>query len=58
MHAVRPYVGSMLALILVVVLAVGCARAGELRVESRSVEIEGAQSVNTRFSMATGVTWW
>jgi hypothetical protein len=47
-------VGSMLAPIVVVVLAVGCARAGELRAERRSVEIEGAQSVNTELSMATG----
>jgi N-terminal domain of toast_rack, DUF2154 len=47
-------VGSMLALTVVVVLAVGCARAGELRSEKRSVEIEGARSVNTELSMATG----
>jgi hypothetical protein len=54
MHAARPYVGSLLALIVVVVLAVGCARAGELRAEKRSVGIEGARSVNTELSMATG----
>jgi hypothetical protein len=54
MHAVRPYLSSMLVLIFVVALAVGCARAGELRTERRSVEVEDAQSVNTEFSMSTG----
>ena len=44
----------MLALILVLVLAAGCARVGELRTERQSVEIEGAESVSTELSMNTG----
>jgi len=46
--------GPVLALILVLVLAAGCARTGELRTERRSVELEGAESVRTDLSMSTG----
>jgi hypothetical protein len=46
--------GPVLASILVLVLATGCARAGELRTERRSVELEGAESVRTDLSMSTG----
>jgi hypothetical protein len=44
----------MSILILVVVMVVGCARAGELRTERRSVESEGAESVSTDLSMNAG----
>jgi DUF4097 and DUF4098 domain-containing protein YvlB len=46
--------GYVLALILTLVLAAGCARAGELQTERRSVELEGADSVRTDLSMSTG----
>jgi predicted membrane protein len=46
--------GPALALILLLVLAAGCARAGELRTERRSVELEGAESVRTDLSMSSG----
>jgi hypothetical protein len=46
--------GLALALILVLVLAAGCARAGELRTERRSVELEGAESIRTDLSVSTG----
>jgi hypothetical protein len=46
--------GPVLASILVLVLAAGCARAGEVRTERRSVELEGAESVRTDLSMSTG----
>jgi N-terminal domain of toast_rack, DUF2154 len=46
--------GPVLALILVLVLATGCARAVEVRTERRSVELEGAESVRTDLSMKTG----
>jgi hypothetical protein len=46
--------GRVLALILVLALAAGCARAGELRTERRSVELEGADSVRTNLSMNAG----
>lgn len=46
--------GPVLALILVLVLATGCARAGEVRTERRSVGLEGAESVRTDLSMSTG----
>jgi DUF4097 and DUF4098 domain-containing protein YvlB len=46
--------GPVLASILVLVLATGCARAGEVRTERRSVELEGAESVRTDLSMSTG----
>jgi hypothetical protein len=46
--------GLALALILVLVLAAGCARAAELRTERRSVELEGAESVRTELSVSTG----
>jgi hypothetical protein len=46
--------GLALALILVLVLAAGCARAAELRTERRSVELEGAESVRTDLSMSSG----
>jgi DUF4097 and DUF4098 domain-containing protein YvlB len=46
--------GPVLALILVLALATGCARAGEVRTERRSVELEGAESVRTDLSMGTG----
>jgi hypothetical protein len=39
MCAVIYHRGSVLALILVLVLAAGCTRAGELRTERRSVEL-------------------
>jgi hypothetical protein len=44
----------VLALILMLFLAVGCARTGELRTENRSVELEGAELVRTDLSMNTG----
>jgi hypothetical protein len=46
--------GPALALILLLLLATGCARAGDLRTGRRSVEFEGAESVRTDFSMSTG----
>lgn len=46
--------GSVLAIVFMLFLAVGCTRAGELRTESRSVELEGAESVRTDLSMNTG----
>ena len=46
--------GPVLPLILVLVLATGCARAGEVRTERRTVELEGAESVRTDLSMKTG----
>jgi hypothetical protein len=46
--------GPVLASILVLVLAAGCARAGEVRTERRAVELEGAESVRTDLSMRTG----
>jgi hypothetical protein len=46
--------GPVLTSILVLVLATGCARAGEVRTERRSVELEGAESVRTDLSMGTG----
>jgi hypothetical protein len=46
--------GLALALILVLVLAAGCARAAELRTVRRSVELEGAESVRTELSVSTG----
>jgi hypothetical protein len=46
--------GPVLAIVFVLFLAVGCARARELRTESRSVELEGAESVRTDLSMNTG----
>jgi hypothetical protein len=47
-------VDPVLALILVSVLALGCARAGESRTERRSVELEGAESVRTDLTMNNG----
>ncbi len=44
----------VLALILVSVLALGCARVGEPRTERRSVELEGAESVRTDLTMNNG----
>jgi len=44
----------VLASILVLTLATGCARADEVRTERRSVELEGAESVRTDLSMRTG----
>jgi DUF4097 and DUF4098 domain-containing protein YvlB len=44
----------VLALIFISVLALGCARAGEIRTERRSVELEGAESVRTDLSMNSG----
>jgi hypothetical protein len=44
----------VLTSILVLVLATGCASAGEVRTERRSVELEGAESVRTDLSMGTG----
>jgi uncharacterized protein DUF2154 len=46
--------GPVLASILVLALATGCARADEVRTERRSVELEGAESVRTDLSMKTG----
>jgi hypothetical protein len=46
--------GPVLASILVLALATGCARADEVRTERRSVELEGAESVRTDLSMRTG----
>jgi hypothetical protein len=46
--------GPVLASILVLVLATGCARADEVRTERRSVELEGAESVRTDLSMERG----
>ena len=54
MRNVRLAVVQMSILILVVVMVVGCARAGELRTERRSVESEGAESVGTDLSMNAG----
>ena len=39
---------------MVAFVVAGCARAGELVMERRSVETEGAESVSTEFSMNTG----
>ena len=46
--------GPVLASILVLELATGCARADEVRTERRSVELEGAESVRTDLSMGRG----
>jgi N-terminal domain of toast_rack, DUF2154 len=46
--------GQVLASILVLALATGCARADEVRTERRSVELGGAESVRTDLSMRTG----
>jgi hypothetical protein len=46
--------GPVLASILVLALATGCARADEVKTERRSVELEGAESVRTDLSMSTG----
>jgi hypothetical protein len=54
MRNVRLAVVQMSILSLVVVMLVGCARAGELRTERRSVELEGAESVSTDLSMNVG----
>jgi N-terminal domain of toast_rack, DUF2154/Putative adhesin len=54
MRAVIHLRGGVFALILVLVLATGCARAGEVRTERRSVELEGAESIRTDLSMSTG----
>ncbi|MDQ3912339.1 MAG: toast rack family protein [Actinomycetota bacterium] len=54
MRAVIYLKGLVLALILVLVLAAGCARVGELRTERRSVELQEAESVRTDLSMSTG----
>jgi hypothetical protein len=51
---VRSSASLVLALIFVSVLALGCARAGELRTERRSVELEGAESVRTDLTMNSG----
>jgi uncharacterized protein DUF2154 len=51
---VRLAVVQMSILILSVVVVAGCARAGELRTERRSVELEGAESVSTELSMNAG----
>jgi uncharacterized protein DUF2154 len=54
MRNVRLAAVQMSVLILVVVMLVGCTRAGELRTERRSVELEGAESVSTDLSMNAG----
>ncbi|HSL00618.1 MAG TPA: toast rack family protein [Rubrobacteraceae bacterium] len=44
----------MLAAVIVLAFVAGCARAGELVTERRSVETEGAESVSADLSMSTG----
>jgi DUF4097 and DUF4098 domain-containing protein YvlB len=51
---VRSTVGLVLAMIFIAFLALGCARAGELRTERHSVELEGAESVSTDLTMNSG----
>jgi hypothetical protein len=54
MGNVRVFAGPVLALILISVLALACARVGELRTERRSVELEGAESVRADLTMSSG----
>ncbi len=54
MRNVRLAAGLMAILVLVLVVAAGCARAEELRTERRLVELEGADSVSTELSISAG----
>lgn len=54
MHDARLFLHPVLVLMFILALTVGCARAGEHRTERESVELEGAESVQSNFSMSTG----
>jgi hypothetical protein len=54
---VRLAVVQMSILILVVVMVVGCARAGELRTERHSVDLEGAGSYPANYGPTRGLSW-
>jgi hypothetical protein len=53
-HVLRTSVRPVLAVLVVVAFVGGCARAGDLVTQTRSVETEGAESVSTTLSMDTG----
>jgi DUF4097 and DUF4098 domain-containing protein YvlB len=54
MPNVRLAAGLVSTLVVILVVVVGCASAGELRTERHSVELEGGESVSTELSMNTG----